>query len=194
MTSRKLFIFIFVGMFLTLIMTGCWTLSVHPLYFKKDLTFEPDLIGTWGEEDSEENLDEFWIFKQIREKTYRLTIKVKSKPDAEFEAHLVKLGKHMFMDIYPEEPETRNDFYNAHVIPAHSICKFTLEGYVVTMTFIDSDWLEKGLKENKISIKHERRDDMIVLTAGTKELQEFVLKYFDEGFDTADPGILYRLW
>ena len=35
---------------------------------------------------------------------------------------------------------------------------------------------------------------MIVLTAGTKELQEFVLKYFDEGFDTADPGILYRLW
>ena len=174
-------------------MMGCFVLSVHPLYFEKDLVFEPDLVGTWGPKEHEKDLEELWIFKKSGDKSYRLIIKVKDEGEGMFEAHLLKLGKHLFLDLFPEEPETGSEFYNMHVIPAHSFIRVSLEGHVLRMGFFDLDWLEKNIEENKISIKHEKRDDMIVLTASTKELQEFILKHVEEAF-TYEEESLHRFW
>ncbi len=178
---------------LVLGMTGCFVLSVHPLYFEKDLVFESGLVGTWGGKEHEEDLAELWIFQESGDKSYRLTIKVKDEGDGIFEAHLLKLGEHWFLDLYPEEPETGSEFYNMHVIPAHSFIRVSLEGHVLRLGFFDLDWLQKSIEENKVSIKHERRDDMIVLTASTKELQEFVLKHWEEAFRFEDEA-LHRFW
>ena len=44
--------------------------------------------------------------------------------------------------------------------------------------FFDIEWLEQLFKQRKIRIKHEvMEEDIIVLTAPTAELQEFVRKY-----------------
>jgi hypothetical protein len=110
-----------------------------------------------------------------------------------FEARLLKLGEHMFLDLFPEEPETGHEFYNMHVIPAHSFIRVSLEGHVLRLGFFDLEWLKKNLDQNKVKIKHERRGDTIVLTASTKELQNFVLEHIEEAFVLeADP--LYRYW
>ena len=60
-------------------MMGCFVLSVHPLYFEKDLVFEQDLVGTWGPKEHEKDLEELWIFKKSGDKSYRLIIKVKDE-------------------------------------------------------------------------------------------------------------------
>ncbi len=178
---------------LVLGMTGCFVLSVHPLYFEKDVLFESDLVGTWGPKEKEKDLSELWIFKQSEEKSYRLTIREEDEGEGLFEVHLLKLGDHLFLDLYPEEPETGSEFYNMHVIPAHSIIRVSLEGHVLRMGFFDLDWLKKSIEENKVSIKHERRDDMIVLTASTEELQKFVLKHLEEAFKFEE-DVLHRYW
>jgi hypothetical protein len=80
-----------------------------------------------------------------------------------------------------------------HVIPAHSFIRISLEGHVLRLGFFDLEWLKKNIEENKVSIKHERRDDMIVLTASTKELQEFVLLHWEEAFKFEEEA-LHRFW
>jgi hypothetical protein len=185
-----------IGVFVLILvlgMTGCFVLSVHPLYFEKDLVFESGLVGTWGEKEHEKDLSELWIFKKSEDKSYRLIIREKEEGEGMFEAHLLKLGDHLFLDLYPEEPETGSEFYNMHVIPAHSFIRISLEGHVLRLAFFDLDWLKKNIEENKVSIKHERRDDTIVLTASTEELQEFVLKHVKEAFPFEE-GVLHRFW
>ena len=193
MKPRKTFIISAIVFVFVLGMMGCFVLSVHPLYFEKDLVFEPALVGTWGPKEHEKDLSELWIFKKSGDRSYRLIIRVKDEGEGIFEAHLLKIDKHLFLDLYPEEPETGSEFYNMHVIPAHSFILVSLEGHVLRLGFFDLDWLKKNIEENKVSIKHERRDDMIVLTASTKELQEFVLKHVEEAFLFEEDG-LHRFW
>ena len=118
---------------LVLWMSGCFVLSVHPLYFEKDLIFESGLVGTWGEKEHEKDLSELWIFKKTGDNSYQLIIRDKEEGEGKFETHLLKLGDHMFLDLYPEEPETGSEFYNMHVIPAHSFMRVSLEGNVLRL-------------------------------------------------------------
>jgi hypothetical protein len=99
----------------------------------------------------------------------------------------------MFLDLYPEEPETGSEFYNMHVIPAHSFIRVSLEGHVLRLGFFDLDWLKSNIEENRVTIKHERRDDTIVLTASTEELQRFVLGHVAEAFKFEEES-LHRFW
>lgn len=193
MKSWRTFVISVFVLILVLGMTGCFVLSVHPLYFDNDLVFESGLVGTWGEKEHEKDLSELWIFKKSGDKSYRLIIRDEEEGEGMFEAHLLKLGDHMFLDLYPEEPETGSEFYNMHVIPAHSFIRVSLEGHVLRLGFFDLDWLKKNIEEGKVSIKHERRDDTIVLTASTKELQEFVLKHIEEAFVFGEES-LHRFW
>jgi hypothetical protein len=193
MKYGKIITFFSVLLIILLSLIGCFVLSVHPLYFEENLIFEPDLIGTWGEDEDTKDLSELWIFKKSGDRSYRLIMREEENGEGVFEARLLKLGKHMFLDLFPEEPETGHEFYNMHIIPAHSFIRVSLEGHVLRLGFFDHDWLKKNLEQNKIKIKHERRDDSIVVTASTKELQNFVLEHIEEAFVIeADP--LYRYW
>jgi hypothetical protein len=186
---------IVIGVFVLILvlgMTGCFVLSVHPLYFEKDLIFEPGLVGTWGEKEHEKDLSELWIFKELEDKSYRLIIR-DGDDEGMFEAHLLNLGEYQFLDLYPEEPESSSEFYNMHVIPAHSFMRVSLEGHVLRLAFFDLDWLKKNIEQNKVTIKHERRDDTIVLTASTEELQKFVLEHVEEAFLFEEES-LHRFW
>ena len=188
--GKKLFLLAGV-MLLALVMSGCFTLSIHPLYFEKDLTFNPGLVGIWSPEKSPEESSETWTFLPEEDNMYRLVIQESDGDEGYFEARMLRLGKHLFLDFYPEEPEGTNEFLMNHVIPAHSFTRISLEGHVLKMAFFDYSWLEENIKANKIKIKHETRDDMIVLTASTQELQDFVLKHLDEAF-VFEEDPLYR--
>ena len=50
--------------------TGCWTLSINPLYFESDLILEPSLVGVWG--DPTGDAGETWTFEAAEGMTYRL--------------------------------------------------------------------------------------------------------------------------
>ena len=203
-----------------LLVSGCYTLSINPLYNKDNVVFEESLLGIWG---NPENSEETWIFKKSDDNAYRLVVKdkgvtqsiqikkegvagtfkktgdgsfilnVSEDPvkDGIFEVHLMKLDGQLFMDVYPEKPKSLNDMYSSHIIQAHSFFKLILDDDKLCLASLNNDWLKKNLKSKKINIKHINRDGMIILTDSTEELQKFVVKYADKAFEELDEA--YRL-
>ncbi len=182
------------------LLSGCWTLSMNPLYTEDSLVahdaLDPNLAGVWGNPEKPDA--ETWQFIEADGNSYRLIIREKEQSllvnpevDGVFEAHLLRLGDHMFLDVYPEEPPSVNEFYKAHVIPMHSFMKVKLEGHVLTLSDFDAEWLEEGIEQGTIDIRHERRDEMIVLTASTRDLQALILAHADTAFTRSD--VVYRL-
>src|ERR1041385_7372623 len=80
---------------IALLIAGC-VRSLHPLYTDKDLVFEKDLIGTWAQKEGNKDT---WIFQQSGENAYDLIHTQKGAP-AKFEAHLVRLDKFLFFDLF----------------------------------------------------------------------------------------------
>ena len=56
------------------------------------------------------------------------------------------------------------------------------------LALFDFDWLQEYLQKNPKALAHHKEGDRIVLTAGTRDLQKFVLKHLgkDELFEKPD--------
>lgn len=159
---------------IAMLLTGCVP-SLHPLYTEKDAVFDRALLGSWTEEGSGDR----WVFKEGKKKAYDLTVTSEGE-SAKFKAHLVRLGKTLFLDIYPEKPEKIEQIlYLAHLIPAHTFWRVELEGDDLSMQLLSMEWLQSMIEEKKIEIKHAVVDEGIILTAPTKDLQKMLEKYAD---------------
>ena len=174
--------------------------SLHPLFDKKDLVFEPALVGTWAEMDSKNT----WTFEKSGDKTYSLvyfeyeqgSVGKEVKGDsAGFAAQLGRLGDFTFLDLFPEEREengnTRNTLYNLHILPAHTIWRVWLEADELRLALLDNGWLKKMIGEEKVEIAHEEIDGAIILTASTQQLQKFVLEHAEDADAFPNPVKLH---
>ncbi|MBI4428135.1 MAG: hypothetical protein HY562_03365 [Ignavibacteriales bacterium] len=166
--------------------SGCLR-SLHPLYTEKTLIFEQGLLGSWVDQDSS-----VWTFAQSGQKSYDLIYTEKGSP-GRFEARLVKLGKFTFLDIFPKEPVIDNGFYKFHLVPVHTISRVWIEEEKVRMAMLSHDWFKDQASKKKVRLAHERRENEIILTASTEELQKFVVKYADEPKAFPEPGELRRM-
>jgi len=191
------------GLALVLV-TGCIVTSVNPLYTEKDLVFDPALVGAWSE-DNDENT---WAFEKTGEKKYKLLHTDEKGRTGEFEAHLLKLGKYQFLDLHLIDPGEKeewqiNELAAVAIIrrPGHLFFKVTQIQPTLQLSALHEDWLKKLLEKDPKAIQHERiqfgsdntNDCRYVLTAGTKALQKFVLKYADSEEAFGDkPGELKR--
>jgi hypothetical protein len=169
---------------LALSMSGCVVVSLHALYSEADLVFDTALLGKWGDEDGT------LTFTKSGDKSYLVLSESKKEPNREFEARMVRLGSYSFLDTYPIMAEDR-DSYQWHLVQAHMFFRVRLEGDVLTLGQLDIDWLRPRLENNKLLISHEILSDEIVLTAGTKELQKFILALAAEkdAFTDSDPPL-----
>ena len=165
---------IFVAIGLVALFAGCIP-SLRPLYTEKDLVFEPGLVGTWTAEDGKE----VWKFEKAGENAYKLAYSSGGKA-ANFDARLLRLGKTLFLDLYPEKMEAGNDFSRAHFIPVHTFYHASIEGNFLRLWTLDPDKLKKRLNAGTAKLAHESSDDGLLLTASTEELQRFVLSVLDE--------------
>lgn len=174
--------------FIAILLLASCVQSLHPLYTEKDLIFDPVLVGTWESEGG--NL---WIFHKSGEKSYELVYQEKETP-AKFQAHLVKLGHYRFLDLYPMSLDLKNDLQQAHILYTHTFFRVWLEQDTLRLAILEHDWLKKMVDKKKVNIKHEVVDRRIVLTAATKDLQKFIVKYADdpEAFPKPKTGLQRR--
>ena len=158
------------------VICGCVP-SLHPLYTEEDLIFDEALVGRWVDEDA----DEIWMFEKAGEKQYTLTYTDKKGKKGEFDVHLLKVEGHLFLDLYPVEPDLeQNDFYKFHLLPIHTFMHVKQIEPALAMRVMDMDWFRKFLKDHPDAIAHEVvRDDFAVLTAQPKALQQFFVAHLD---------------
>ncbi len=171
---------------LALTLMGCIVTSVHPFYAENDVIYDPALAAVWVEVDAKGEPDS-WTFEKAGEKKYKLTI-AEQNNRTEYDARLFKMKDQLFLDFLPIE---RRDGF----VPVHSLLRVTQIEPTLKMAVFSSEWLEEFLSTNPAAIRHAmvpKPDDAtkheIVLTAETKDLQEFVHRHLnDEGaFKKAD--------
>ena len=155
--------------------------TLNSLFTSKDVAYDSKLEGAW------QNAEATWTLKQFDAMggRYRLRTEMKDQPSAEWYATLGNIGTNRFLELLPQRPTEihQKSFYGGHFIQLRSFWKVGLDGDNLTLTSMSTQWLEVMLKQNKVSIKHEKPEGgMLFLTASTQELQDFVAKYAD------DPG------
>ncbi len=174
---------------LAALLGGCVpVMSLHPLYTQKDVVFEERLLGRWV--DDPNSPETTWEFNRIEEpnNAYNLVFSDEEGKKGSFVAHLVKLQNRLFLDVYPSEPpweiEDPNKLelpYNSFfLIPAHTFIKIDFNGPQLKMWLTNDEDMKKLLNEEPNAVKHTFIEDKLILTAPTKELQNFVLKYAED--------------
>ena len=185
--TRKLLFYL-----LAAILGGCVpVMSLHPLYTEKDVVFEEKLLGIWVDDPNGPKTT--WEFQRPdeEEKGYKLIFTDEEGKKGSFAVHLVKLTDRLFLDVYPtdfpcgdiEDPNKKDwlPYTSLFFVPAHTFIKIDSIGPELIMRLTDDENMETLLKEDPNAVKFELLKEVhIVLTASTKELQAFVLKYADD--------------
>jgi hypothetical protein len=180
---------------------GCVpVMSLHPFYTKENVVFDKKLLGNWV--DDPNRPETTWHFESIDEpkNAYKLIFIGEDGQKGSFVAHLLKLNDMLFLDIYPaeapwdmEDPNESPWPYNSlFLIPTHTIAKIDSAGPKLKMRLMLETQLKKILEEDPEAIDHVVVEDRPVLTASTRELQAFVLKYADGNKLFTDEIILER--
>jgi len=187
--------------------------SLYPLYHKKDLITDEKLDGFFGDPQGGGIIDldsgEYWKFEQLRRETadklegdwksyksgftYKLSI-MESGIAEDFAVHLLKLGEDLYLDFLPVDFEIRHYFLEMHLAPAHIFAKVELTEEFLVLHFINLEWLQDLIEDDRIRISHlDLNDGRILLTAKTDEIQKFILKYGNDSTTFIDADTLPRL-
>ena len=181
--TKKLLFYLLAG-----VLGGCIpVMSLHPLYTEEDVVFEEKLLGTWVDDSNETT----WEFKRPdeSEKAYELIFCDDESKKGSFVVHLVKLENRLFLDVYPNQfpcelgdPNKTEWPYDALLyMPAHTFIKIDSLEPGLRMRLTDDEKMGELLNENPNVVKYEVADNKkLILTASTKELQAFVLRYADD--------------
>jgi len=173
------------------ILAGCVP-SLHSLFTDKDVFFEPQLLGTWAD-DSEET----WQFTQKTDPNnlYEVIYIEKDGKKGLFTGALGKINGMTFLDLYPGDILTQaNDFYKAHLVPAHTFLKIEQIRPTLKMRAMNPDKLGKMLADDPNLLKHEIiEDDRVVITAPTQQLQQFIRQHANDEDLFGDPTDLKHI-
>ena len=168
--------------------------SVNPFYTAKDVIFDTRLLGEWREKDKTDNPD-VWKFEDATNRTYRLTITEKEGKRGKFDAHLFQLKQEYFLDLIPADCEyatNQADLVAFSMFPGHLLVRVPQIEPELKLAFFDFDWLQKFLEKHPKALAYHREDDRFLLTAGTRDLQKFVLKHLGEGQLFKKPDAMVR--
>ena len=198
MNTKKLAFYLLAG-----ILGGCLpVMSLHPLFTEKDLAFDEKLLGTWTLKEDPNGAESIWDFKRAdaNENAYKFTFTDKEGKKGLFVAHLVKLESKLFLDVYPGKPPwdegdpnkiewLHNTFF---FIPVHTFIKVNEIEPQLKLQLTEDVAFKKLLNEDPNVIEYTPMEGKFVLTASTKELQAFVLKYADDSRVFTGEGTLTR--
>jgi hypothetical protein len=180
---------------LAALLGGCLpVMSLHPIYTEKDVIFEEKLLGKWV--DDPNSPETTWQFSRVDEpkNAYNLVFYDQEGKKGVFIAHLVRLRSvgtyknRLFLDIFPaelpweiEDPNKVELPYNSlFLMPVHTFIKIDSIGLSLKMKLTNEEEMRKLLEEKPYAVKHTFVEDRLLLTASTKEIHNFILKYADD--------------
>jgi hypothetical protein len=174
-----------------LVLPGCWVSSVNPLYDigafdhprnDPDMVFDQSLIGSWTATD-----DKCTTLLTItaEEQGYDLQSSDHGEECSEEKSHyqaiLVKLDSHYFLDLSPVSADVC-----AICLARHEVFLAKFDKTTFSITPIDSDWLKKALEAKTVTLTTVENDPD-TLTASSKDLKAFC-REFAENTEVFKPG------
>lgn len=175
------------------LLTGCVVNSIYPFYAAKDLTYDPALLGVWGDPAHTNDSKETWLFEKITAEVYKLTIQGSGETN-EFDTHLFTLGGQRFLDCLPR-------FRAAYHTPEHFLLRVKSISPTLQLQLLDYEWLTKLVEQNPKAIRHiivpseaghTNEGGHLTLTADTAELQKFLRKYLANTNAWSEPMVMQK--
>jgi hypothetical protein len=167
--------------------------SVNSFYTEKDVAFDPRLLGAWQEKDNTNNPD-VWKFEKSGDNAFKLTVFEKGKT-GEFNAHLFKVNQERFLDLIPNDckyADNQSWFVACAMFPGHLLVRVRQIEPGLQFSPCNYEWLDGYLKTNRTALAHHAEADSIVLTADTRDLQNFVMKHLGTNELFKEVGELVR--
>ena len=183
---------------LLIFLSSCLT-TLHPIFTEKDLAYDPKLIGTWNTENegkkgkviisnlaTENSVELPGNISAIKQQGYFIIYQDENgKVSDQYIAFLARIGKHLYFDYFPadkKEDRKLDEFFGVHFVRMHTSYRVEiLKDGSFELSQLDGSYVKNLIDEKKIRISHETdADDNTVITASTKELQQYLLKYGDE--------------
>ena len=183
---------------LLIFLSSCLT-TLHPIFTEKDLAYDPKLIGVWNTENegkkgkviisnlaSENSVELPGNISAIKQQGYFIIYQDENgKISDQYIAFLARIGKHLYFDYFPadkKEDRKLDEFFGVHFVRMHTSYRVEiLKDGSFELSQLDGSYVKSLIDEKKIRISHETdADDNTVITASTKELQQYLLKYGDE--------------
>ena len=174
-----------------LMLSGCGLTTLHPIFTPGDLIMDNRLLGKW------ETKDNWYRFEPATQATindmpeqlqkFRNNFYLLTTKKGKNLAFLVKIGPHYFLDVYPIEGDAEkpiDPFFKLHKIRMHTVHRLDhLTTASLRILNFEDSYLENLIRNKQLRIAYtevksfDSDDENIVITASTRELQQFLLKY-----------------
>jgi hypothetical protein len=180
----------------SIVASGCegdgplFVMSLQPVYTRLDLETDSRLIGQWRDEEGEVTFTFEPGTEKGKENEYKLVVKEKSgeqEVSGEFEAHIVRLGRTCFLDIYPQSSEGGSEFYRMHFARAHTMARIEVDEDSIQLEFLNAGSLKAKIEEKSVDTPCVEVDGALLLTGNTEEVQEFLFSEENDDKGFAEP-------
>lgn len=175
-------------------LTGCSTPSINPLYTAdgEPETFTDDrVVGLWSNHEPGDDRTIYEVHPRETDParpggppaTNRYTVTVRTGGErttgADFTVRLVRLGGQTFIDAIPAESATKGlgEKFGLGVLPMHIIMPMDIGNDDLTVWPLHNDRLRTFLEASPKSTPHAVRDNVVILTGTTPEVQRFFRKF-----------------
>ncbi|MBS1826184.1 MAG: hypothetical protein JST93_12750 [Acidobacteria bacterium] len=167
----------------TLTLTGCADINfLYPIFEKRDLATDIDLSGEWKGKDNDK-----WRFTRAGDGSYTLEWSNKEEKEV-LEANLVRISNYLFLDVSSKPEGT--------AIRGHAVARVDLSAASLYLGWFDTGWLADRLeKDHALTFERpcmEKNRKCMVVTASTADIQNFLMRYAQDGKAFEKPDLLRR--
>ncbi len=169
--------------------TGCGAGSVAPLVSDADVQYDAKLVGSWRDSSTSETL----VVTNASPNRYAFEFTDSDGKVGHFQGVLGRWGALRVVDVEPEDlPSSMNDEYRSLLLPLHAPVFVDAVEPVLRFRLLQVDSLRNYLERQPRAVAHVMRDDAVVFTAPTAELQRFLVGYVARKGALGEPNVLVR--
>ncbi|RKE03813.1 hypothetical protein [Marinifilum flexuosum] len=114
-----------------------------------------------------------------------------------FDGVLSKLNGNYFLDVIPNDVFLEEKLAESPAIgmllPTHMFFRIEVKEDQLVLNSIEPDDFKKLLKSNRVRVEYIERDDDVIITAPTEDIQKFLIKFADSKmFNDPDEALILK--
>jgi|GEM_PF-2710290 len=127
---------------------------------------------------------------------YEITM-ITEKDTSVFDGRLANLGGHYFMDLIPNdkhvEDKISGSFIAGMLVTTHGFFKIDIKNDELVVNTIENDDFEDLIENKRVRIEYVERDNGLIITAKTEDIQKFLIKFADSKmFNDPDEALILK--